>query len=129
MGWIENLLNELPLASFYRHDLEAMQRENGLLKRENAALKSELDALRTRTVSPGRLDSEMEDMLVFISRQEYATVTEISQALSCSTQVVEMYIEDLMKSGYIEPSYAGGKDAEYYVKQKAKRYLHSFGLL
>jgi DNA-binding MarR family transcriptional regulator len=129
MGWLENLLNEIPLTTHYRHDLEAMQKENAALKEENAMLKSQLEALRTRGASPDRLDDEMEKVLLFILEEDYATVSQMSQELSLSRQVLEMLLEDLMKLGYIEPSYAAGDDAQYYLKQKAKRYLHSFGLL
>ena len=129
MSWIENLLNDIPMASHYRHHLESMEQENVALKQENALLRAELDAVRAKTVSPDRLDSEAEQVLAFISREEYAGVETLAQALSLSTQTIEMHIEDLLRAGYIEPSYASGQSAEYYLKHKAKRYLHAAGLL
>ena len=129
MSWIENLLNDIPVASHYRHHIEAMEKENAALKQENALLRSELDAVKARTISPDRLDGEAEQMLAFISREEYAGIDALVQALSLSRQTVEMHVEDLLKEGYIDPSYASGQSAEYYLKQKAKRYLHSHGLL
>ena len=129
MGWIDNLINEIPSASHYRLELEAMQKENATLKEEIALLKSQLDAVRNRAVSPDRLDADTENVLRFISQQEYATTTLMTEGLSVSRQVVEMIVEELMKMGYIEPSYAGGDNAAYYLKAKGKRYLHSYGLL
>ena len=129
MSWIENLLNDIPSASHYRHHLEAMEKENAALKQENTLLRSELDAVRARAIAPDRLDAEAEQMLAFISREEYASVDALAQALSLSTQAIEMHIEDLLKAGYVEPSYASGQSAEYYLKHKAKRYLHGVGLL
>lgn len=129
MGWIDNLINDIPSASHYRLELESMEQENAALKQEIGLLRAELDALRTKTASPDRLDGETEKLLMFISRQEYATVSHIEEALSFSRQVADMYIEELTKAGYIEPSYASGEGAEFYLKPKAKRYLHRYGLL
>ncbi|MGZ5148848.1 MAG: hypothetical protein ACXWI6_02355 [Burkholderiales bacterium] len=129
MSWIDNLMNEMPSASQYRQDLEAMHKENASLKQENARLRTELDSLRSKVISPDRLDAEVEKMLVFILRQEYANASVISKALSLSKQAVQMYIEDLTRGDFIESSYAGGENAEYYLKPKAKRYLHGAGLI
>lgn len=129
MSWIDNLIKEMPSVSHYRPDLEAMHKENASLKQENARLKAELDSLRSKVISPERLDAEVEKMLLFILRQEYANVSVISKALSLSKEAVQMYIEDLTKGDLIESSYAGGDNAEYYLKQKAKRYLLAAGLI
>jgi DNA-binding MarR family transcriptional regulator len=128
MRWMEDLLNQIPSTSQYRLELEAMEKENAALKQENARLKSELEAIRANA-APGSLQGEVEQMLVFISRHEYASAPQIAEALSLTRQTVEMHIDDLLKGGYIEPSYATGDDAEYYLRLKAKRYLHGAGLL
>ena len=128
MGWIQDLMNELPLGSHYRSELEGMEKENAALKQEVARLKTEVDALKASTIGSGRLARQAEQMLLFISREDYATAAELSQALSMSSEDVEMHVDDLVRSGYIESSYAQGPSAEYYLKHKAKRYLHNVGL-
>ena len=128
MGWIQDLMNELPLGSHYRSELEGMEKENVALKQEVARLKTEIDALKASTIGSGRLARQAEQMLLFISREDYATAAELSQALSMSSEDVEMHVDDLVRSGYIESSYAQGPSAEYYLKHKAKRYLHNVGL-
>jgi cell division septum initiation protein DivIVA len=129
VSWIDNLINDIPAASYHRYELEALVKENAALKQEIAFLRSQLEALKSKSASPDRMNDETEKMLVFILRQEYANTTQISEALSFSKEVVAMYIEDLLKTGFVETSYAGGAEAEYYVKQKAKRYLHDVGLI
>jgi predicted HTH transcriptional regulator len=129
VSWIDNLINDIPAASYHRYELEAMVRENAALKQEIAFLRAQLEALKSKSASPDRMNDETEKMLVFILRQEYASATQIAAALSFSKEVVAMYIDDLLKSGFVETSYAGGADAEYYLKQKAKRYLHEVGLI
>ena len=129
MSWIDNLINDIPAASYHRYELEAMVKENAALKQEIAFLRSQLEALKSKAASPDRMNDETEKMLVFILRQEYANAAQIAQALSFSKEVVAMYVDDLLKTGFVERSFAGGADAEYYLKQKAKRYLHDVGLI
>ena len=129
VSWIDNLIHDIPAASHYRQELEALQKENASLKHENAQLKADLQVFKERTSSADRLNGEIEQILLYILRQEYANPAAIAQALSFSTNVVDMYIHDLVKGGYLDSSYAGGGGAEYYLNQKAKRYLHSVGLL
>jgi predicted HTH transcriptional regulator len=128
MSWIQDLMNELPLGSHYRSELEAMEKENAALKQEIGRLKTEIEGLKASGVGSGRLARQAEQMLLFIAREDYATAAELSQALSLSTQDVEMHVDDLVRSGYLESSYAQGPSAEYYLKHKAKRYLHNVGL-
>jgi DNA-binding MarR family transcriptional regulator len=129
VSWIDNLINDIPAASYHRYELEAMEKENAALKQEIALLRSQLEALKAKSAAPDRMNGEIENILMFILRQEYANATQISKALSFSKQAVAMYIEDLLKTGFVETSHAGGVDAEYYLKQKAKRYLHNVGLM
>ena len=129
MSWIDNLINDIPAASYHRYELEAMVKENAALKQEIAFLRSQLETLKSKAASPNRMNDETERMLVFILRQEYANAAQIADALSFSKEVVAMYVDDLLKTGFVETSFAGGADAEYYLKQKAKRYLHDVGLI
>jgi DNA-binding MarR family transcriptional regulator len=129
MSWVDELLKDIPATERYKRELRGMEEENASLKTENALLRKELDTLRTRVASPDALETEMEQVLVFISQEEYATAATIAQALSLSAKAVEMYIDELMRSNYIEVSHASSDNAQYYLKQKGKRYLHGLGLL
>lgn len=46
MGWVADLLKEIPSAARYKSELEAMEKENITLKAEIAVLKAENENLR-----------------------------------------------------------------------------------
>lgn len=48
MGWIADLLKEIPLSANYKVALEAMEKENGSLKSEKTALKADTEILKSQ---------------------------------------------------------------------------------
>ena len=128
MSWIDDLINQIPAASPHRKALEALVAENAALKHESERLQAELNALKANAPVTGRLNAEAEKILLYVSREDYADGARIAQALSFSKKVLEMHVEDLLKGGFIETSYAS-ENPQYYLWQKAKHYLHTYGLL
>ena len=133
MGWIADLLKEIPSAARYKAELEEMEKGNASLKVENSALKSERDALRKELekhkTGGGGLSDDEDKILVFVAAHESATAPQISQSLSMTRGRVDMHLEDLRTSKHIDASYAVGQEPEYYLEQTGRRYLHAKGLL
>ena len=133
MGWIADLLKEIPSAARYKAELEEMEKENASLKAANSALKSERDALRKEVEKHkpggGELSEEAEKVLVFVAGHEYATASQIAQSLSMTKGRVDLHLDDLTTSQHIEASYAVGQEPEYYLQQTGRRYLNAKGLL
>ena len=129
MGWIADLLKEIPSAARYKAELEAMEKENASLKTENSRLKSELDALKAKATGQPKLPDDVEKVLLFISQNEQTPAAHIAARLSLRQQVVDMHLEDLIGADYIDGSYAAMQETTYYLKQAGRRYLHSRGML
>jgi uncharacterized protein YgbK (DUF1537 family) len=126
MGWIADLLKEIPSAARYKAELEAMEKENNSLRAEVEALRSELKSYKP---AEGSLIPDVEKILIVIGRHEYITAAQVAHSLSLSKGLVEMHLEDLMTAQHIDASYAMGQETEYYLKQSGRRYLHAKGLL
>lgn len=127
MGWIADLLKEIPSAARYKSELEAMEKENTALKRDNARLQEELAKLKPQDA--GALGGDAEKVLVLVSKNDSSTAAQIARALRLSKQVAEMHLEDLLDSGHVGNSLIANADTEYYLAQPGRRYLHTKGLL
>lgn len=133
MGWIADLLKEIPSAARYKAELEAMEKENNSQKAELARLNSKVEALKSelKSYKPAEdgLTPDVEKILIVIGRHEYISAAQVAQSLALSKGLVEMHLEDLMTAQHIDASYAMGQETEYYLKQPGRRYLHAKGLL
>lgn len=133
MGWIADLLKEVPTAAKFKADLEAMERENASLKAANAALRKELERLRAATPSASpvltNLSSVAETVLSCIAKHNEISASQIAYNTGIGKNVVEMHLDDLMESKHINARYTMGREPEYYLEQIGRRYLHSKGLL
>jgi predicted HTH transcriptional regulator len=133
MGWIADLLKEIPSAARYKAELEEMERQNASLKAENAKLKSGLEASRNELTDlktpAGALPQDAENILAFIAQNERATAAHIAHALKISKGATDMHLEDLMNANHIDASFAVGQETEYYLAQTGRRYLNAKGLL
>jgi predicted HTH transcriptional regulator len=133
MGWIADLLKEIPSAARYKAELEEMEKENASLKAENATLKSQVETLRnelaTLKTPSGGLPLDAEKILGFIAKNENTTAPHVARALGLNKGVVDMHLEDLMNSNHIDASFVMGEEPEYYLAQSGRRYLHGKGQL
>jgi len=133
MGWIADLLQEIPSAARYKVELERMEAENASLKADNTRLAQEVETLRrTEQERRGReaqLPQDAERILVYISQNDRAVAPQVAGALHLSAGVVEMHLEDLMESEHINASYFTNGETEYYLEQPGRRYLHAKELL
>jgi predicted HTH transcriptional regulator len=129
MGWVADLLKEIPSAAHYKAKLEKMERENKLLKAENEKLKSELETLRKELATfKAPLEPDAEKILEFIAQNEQVTPSEIECVLGMNMSIIDMHLENLLTTNYIEASYVIDREPEYYLGQAGRRYLHAKGL-
>jgi hypothetical protein len=133
MGWIADLLKEIPTAAKYKADLESMERENASLRSSVTALRTELDRLRAsgQSSSPimNNLDRVAESVLAFIAKNQDSFPSQISRALGIVQNIVDMHLDDLQGSKYIDASCAVNQEPRFYLEQVGRRYLHTRGLL
>ena len=133
MGWIADLLKEVPTAAKYKADLETMERENAQLKAANAALRSEVERLRATGHSSSsvlnNLSQAAESVLVYVAEHEESSASQIAYATGLGKNEVEMHLEDLLDTKQVNARYTMGREPEYYLEQAGRRYLHARGKL
>jgi hypothetical protein len=131
MGWIADLLKEIPSAARYKVELDGMEKENASLKAENVSLKLKIDALTALKAFSSGFDPDAEKILVYIARRDYDSPSgiDIKSALSLTGGVTNMHLEDLMTEGYIGSIENIYTERRYCLMQPGRRYLHDKGLL
>lgn len=135
MGWIADLLKEIPSAARYKAELEEMGRENGILKEKVSAL--ELDNKKLRQEIRRRDDIIQKDkshndlleedkikILTFLSnQQDRLTAQEISRSLGMNIQIVKFHLEELEKSRMVNGAIYSGAPRDWLLVQEGRRYL------
>ena len=134
MGWIADLLQEIPSAARYKAELEAMEKENGVLKNEKSSLKLELEKLRgevehQKKSQSERLSEEPEKILQLLADNERLTAAQIANDLSIKSPLVDMHLHDLNESEHVGLSFTVEEEPEYFIQQEGRRYLNARGLL
>jgi DNA-binding MarR family transcriptional regulator len=110
MDWISHFLKEFPPAAAFRSKLEYLEKENEFLKRQNKILKLQLEAAqkleplpsKDATHGPEHLNADVinphaQEILLFISRTEDVTPSEIASVLSMQKALVERHLNKLMR--------------------------------
>lgn len=123
MGFIADLLKEIPAAAKYQAALLEMENENARLKTENAELREELGQFINQWET---LDWDAVRALVYLSRHEFAHAHEIAGAYQMNVQIAESYLSYLAKGGFVHPPLNG--EARYGLAHKGRRYLRERGL-
>jgi DNA-binding transcriptional ArsR family regulator len=145
MGWIADLLKEIPSAARYKAELEQIERDNAALKARNAQLESELTQatqryrkyeLESQPIIPQRLDDVRERILVLLSEQPEVSDEEIAQLVQVGPQLASYHLEELKKTKYVHVAHFSGSDwtgerprTEWSIAQAGRAYLHIYGLL
>lgn len=134
MGWIADLLKEIPSAARYKAELESMERKVIALEAENTSLREEIqrrdDVIQKENSHGQRLEEIREQMLAIIAKQEGITETAIAAALNINAQLARFHLQELSKSGFAGATLnMGGGPGRWGLMQEGRRYLASHGLL
>ena len=88
MGWIADLLQEIPSAARYKSELEAMEKKVISLEAENVNLRQEIqrrdDVIQKEKSHSGHLEEIKEKVLVLLSKKKEVREEEIIQHLAVS---------------------------------------------
>ena len=106
MGWIADLLKEIPSAARYKAELEEMEKENTGLKSENAVLKSQVvdlrqeiqrrdDVVQKEKSHKVLLDDVQVKILSFLWNQPNKTAEEISESLKIDLEAIKFHLSEL----------------------------------
>jgi len=136
MGWVADLLKEIPSAARYKAELEEMKVENAKLKQKVLSLESEKENLRQEiqrrdevvqkeNSHKNLLDKEKTDMLLFLHINAGDTHTfQITQSLNISEDIVKYHLQELRKEQFINEGlpYLKGQQS-WNITDKGKKYL------
>lgn len=133
MGWIADLLKEIPSAARYKAELEEIEKENIALKKENEDLKSQIkrrdEALEKETSRADKIDPVAEEILKYLMQHDQAPPSQIAGHLQKSKPLTEMHLHSLTETQKVGVFYGLGGETSYYLDQEGRLYLHSHGLL
>ena len=133
MGWIADLLKEIPSAAKFKADLEEMEKENKKLKEENQDLRRKLDLaereLEKEKSLTNTLDPLAKEVLRFLTSVDEAQASQIASRLSKTKVLIEMHLSNLNEMEYIGVRYVLGKEPIYFLDQKGRKYLHTNGFI
>lgn len=142
MDWISHFLKEFPPAATFRSKLEHLEKENEFLRRENRLLKLQLEASHRQAPIPANnatyqtdqfetdvINPHAQEILLFVSRSEDVTPSEISNVLSMQKALVERHLDKLLRLDLVQATYAIGEEPEYFLQQKGREHLRLHGLI
>ena len=140
MGWIADLLQEIPSAARYKSELEAMEKKVISLESENVKLRQEIqrrdDVIQKEKSHDGRLEEVKEKILVAVAHNEDSTDQQIAHLVGVGVTVASFHLGELEKAKMVMCSYTMGSDftgssprTEWYIDQAGRGYLVNHGLV
>ena len=132
MGWIADLLKEIPSAARYKAELETMEKENASLKSQVKDLQQEIqrrDDEVQKTQSGQRLEEVREKILLLLAKSGDATVTEISQSMKIEVQLTNFHLHELLTNEFVHRPGPYAMSERWSIGQEGRRYLVVHGFL
>jgi hypothetical protein len=134
MGWIADLLKEIPSAARYKADLEQLSADHDALKKQNNALRTALDEANAKlaALSPsggGELDPQKVKILRLLAQHDRVDPKTIAGACGMGIELAKLHLEELFESDHITNILVIGEGAYYSLDQVGRRYLLQKGLL
>lgn len=134
MGWLADLLKEIPSAARYKAELDQLASEHATLKQENATLKTALekanaDLAASRPAAVGDLGANKEKILLLLAEQDRLPPQAISAACGMGVELTNFHLEELFDSDHVTNVLVIGEGAYYSLDQNGRRYLVAKGLL
>jgi len=134
MGWIADLLKEIPSAARYKSELEEMERENTKLKQKVLSLESENNNLRQEIQRRNDVIQKVEshgapleeikiNILVFMSKHEEVYTQHIASALKIGLQAAQFHLEELQDAALISSCAFMENETSWYLAQGGRKYL------
>src|SRR3972149_11892914 len=98
MGWLADLLKEIPSAARYKAELEQLASEHAALKQENAALKTALEQANAelaglRPGAGGNLGQEKENILRLLAQKDRLPPQAIAAACGMGVELTNFHLE------------------------------------
>lgn len=138
MGWIADLLEQIPSAAAYKVQLEKLDSEHKILQAENRDLKAkletanrEIDKLKQQS-EENRTGSRSEaetKVLLSLAKFRNPVAAQIADDLGMSLPVAEMHLEELRRIGFVGGAYNMYAPTRWFLEHLGSRYLYDRNLL
>jgi predicted RNase H-like nuclease (RuvC/YqgF family) len=145
MGWIADLLKEIPSAARYKSELEAMEKESARLSQENALLKQKVTSLKSgnenlrqeiqrrdnviqKEKSHDNLPDEQMQVLTLIGISPSSREDKIFEVITRKPESIRYDLEELKEIGFIE-STSIAEFTFFTLTQNGRRYLKKWGVI
>jgi arginine deiminase len=133
MGWLADLLKEIPSAARYKAELEKLTSEHKSLESKLTAAEAKIRELEGKlSARQGkRLEGVREEMLVALIEESWVSDSTVAEALSITVPLATYHLNELYASGFIESVRSGivSNEANRRISQKGREYLVTHGLL
>ena len=141
MGWIADLLKEIPSAARYKSELEAMEKENAALKAkvnvleaENVNLRQEIqrrdDTIQKEETHGQHLEEVREKLLVALSAGRELQADQLAQALGIGEQLATFHLNEMKEVRLVSAvMFYTGRPSLWRIAQEGRSYLVAHGLL
>ena len=134
MGWIADLLKEIPSAARYKAELEAMEKKVISLEAENVNLRQEIqrrDNVIQKEKSHGqRLEEVREKLLIALSAGGKLQSDQLAQVVSISEQLATFHLNEMKEARLVSAAmFYTGRPTIWSIGQEGRSYLVAHGLL
>lgn len=122
MGWIADLLKEIPSAAKYKSELEHIEKENNRLREELEDLKAKYKSVAPEDNKP-KLQNIQIDFLLRLALSK-ASLETLSANLGVGLQVAEYHLEILEKANLVDRNFSMmGEPSMWYLTHEGRSYL------
>ena len=135
MGWIIDLLKDVPLSAVIREQLASAEKKITSLESENANLQSQVhelrqeiqrrdDVIQKEKPHNNLLDEIKIKILMFLSNQgDRVTADQIAYALTFGSQIVIFHLKELKDNHMISDSHTMNAPTKWLLAHEGRRYL------
>ena len=140
MGWIADLLKEIPSAARYKSELEAMEKKVIMLEAENVNLRQEIqrrdDVVQKEKSHDGRLEEVREKILLAVANNPDASDQQLARITGVGELIAKFHLAELKASKMVSIQIIAGSDwagtsgsTTWSIKQPGLSYLVAHGLI
>jgi len=133
MGWLADLLQELPVSAALKAKLEKKEAEYEALKRERDKLAKENEGLKKQVAenqqNTGLSNEETEILKALAHASENVTAEAVAAHFKMHLTKAEHFLNELQEKNLVDASYSTMDPAEYYLTREGKKLAVKLGFV
>ena len=131
MGWITDLLKEIPSAARYKSELEQLETANAVLQSKLKAAEEKIRNLEKQLSDrhSQHLDETAVQILACIADHPECTTETLAQHLGLHLEKIRYYRDELTQHSYVDYGFTGMDEEYYQLTPKSRKALNDRQLL